>query len=282
MDITKDITKEIFEKYVPAAKTADRNTSVFNRMQQYFETGLIWLREYIFGEAFIAHLDDEDIKPIVLEYLCVNGFYLAIPSLDLVLTGTGFGVVSTQDTAPASKDRVERLRSDMCWKGLLVKSRLFKQIVKIDGWGESQIAIDQIASLYYDPEMLARFGPVNPDQSMMESWKRILTYRHDGEMSVAREISPEYYKELLKKIRTAKLTSYDHELMNHALRYIAASIVQRINGDPHIDAAIWGLRDHMERNIDNYPEYKASKLYQALHGEHYENKKEDSAFFFTA
>lgn len=83
-------------------------------------------------------------------------------------------------------------------------------------------------------------------------------------MSVAREISPEYYKALLEKIRTNKLTSYDHELMNHALRYIAASIVQRINGNPHIDAAIWGLRDHMERNIDNYPEYKASKLYQAL------------------
>jgi hypothetical protein len=38
-----------------------------------------------------------------------HAFLLAIPSLDLVLTPNGFGIVSNSNVAPASKERVERL-----------------------------------------------------------------------------------------------------------------------------------------------------------------------------
>lgn len=43
MDVTKEITKEIFEQYVPAAKMPERNTSVYNRMVPYFSLSYQYL-----------------------------------------------------------------------------------------------------------------------------------------------------------------------------------------------------------------------------------------------
>jgi len=50
------------------------------------------------------------IMPVVKRYVANESFRRAIPSLDLILTPNGFGVVSNTNVAPASKERVENLR----------------------------------------------------------------------------------------------------------------------------------------------------------------------------
>ena len=58
----------------------------------------------------ICLLDDgAPIKVTVERAVVCEAMRTVIPSLDIVLTPNGFGVVSNQNIAPASKERVERL-----------------------------------------------------------------------------------------------------------------------------------------------------------------------------
>lgn len=56
-----------------------------------------------------GYAEDNPIKIITAKLIATEVLSWAIPSLDLVLTPNGFGVVSTQNIAPASKERVDRL-----------------------------------------------------------------------------------------------------------------------------------------------------------------------------
>lgn len=63
---------------------------------------------------FIGDIELSDVeKRAACTLIAISAFYHAIPSLDLVLTPNGFGVVNSTNIAPASKERVERLRASL-------------------------------------------------------------------------------------------------------------------------------------------------------------------------
>lgn len=280
MDITKEITKEIFEQYVPAAKMPERNTSVFNRMVPYFSRSYQHLQDLLF-KGIPTLMDADDLKNAILQFVCIHAFFRAIPSLDLVLTGTGFGVVSTNDTAPASQTRVKALRDEMEWQSLMSISALLVALVRVDKWGDSAAGKNAIRSLYYDPCQINEYGPIDRNLSMAENWRRVCQYRATAEQMVKREISQEYYDALLCRLRTGKMTNADIGIYHSALNYIARSIGDMASGKPCMVPAQWELRDYMERYADMLPEYQQSKLYASIHGDRYENKPEDPTFFFV-
>lgn len=280
MDVTNEITKEIFEQYVPAAKMPERNTSVFNRMVPYFSRSYQYLQDRLFT-GMPALMDAEELKGGILQFVCIHAFFRAIPSLDLVLTGTGFGVVSTNDTAPASQTRVKALRDEMEWQSLMSISALLAMLVKTDKWGNSTAGEKAIKYLYYDPYQMSECGPIDNSLPMAENWRRVCLYRGTAEMMVRREISAEYYDALLGRLRTAQMTNADIGIYHSALDYIARSIGDMEAGKPCMVPAQWELRDYMERYADMLPEYKQSKLYASIHGDRYENQPEDPTFFFV-
>ena len=55
----------------------------------------------------------ETLRKPLEKVIASHAFMNAIPSLDLVLTPNGFGIVSNQNIAPASRERVERLRDSL-------------------------------------------------------------------------------------------------------------------------------------------------------------------------
>lgn len=279
MDVTKEITKEIFEQYVPAAKMPERNTSVFNRLLPYFSRSYQHLQDLLF-KGMPELMDAEELREGILQFVCIHAFFRAIPSLDLVLTGTGFGIVSTNDTAPASQTRVKALRDEMEWQSLLSVSALLTILVKADKWGDSTAGRNAIKYLYYSPVQINEHGPVDTNLSVADSWRMVCQYRSTAEMMVRREISAEYYDALLDRLRTAKMTNADIGIYQRALNYIARSIGDMEAGRPCMAPGQWELRDYMERYADMLPEYKQSELYAYIHGERYENKPEDPTFFF--
>ena len=62
-----------------------------------------------FADALIAMEDNEPLKMTACSVVAHEALMRAVPSLDLVLTPNGFGIVSNQNVAPASRDRVVRL-----------------------------------------------------------------------------------------------------------------------------------------------------------------------------
>lgn len=91
--------------------TAEGETSFFDKLSPFFETASEWIEEN-FAEANIIYNQvnvSGEPQELVKRLAAYHAFLLAIPSLDLVLTPNGFGIINNSNVALASKERIERL-----------------------------------------------------------------------------------------------------------------------------------------------------------------------------
>lgn len=100
--------------FLPAINMKGAPT-VFNDALDVAQQNLV---EYIIGEELETQLERRDSEDAKLLKLCqrviaVDAFLHSIPEMDLVLTDAGFGVISNQDVAPASKERIANLTAGL-------------------------------------------------------------------------------------------------------------------------------------------------------------------------
>ena len=97
-------------KYIPnVLTTVEGESSLYEKMLPYLEVATDWLCRNVIATEYPAF---QRVKgTMVQKCIVAEAFRLAVPSLDVVLTPNGFGIVSTDRIAPASKERIERLQS---------------------------------------------------------------------------------------------------------------------------------------------------------------------------
>lgn len=103
--------------------TVEGEATLFEKLTPFLETSEQWLRQNFIpddlfetiaaaSEAAETASDSAAIvalKKPVEKVIATHAFMSAVPSLDLVLTPNGFGIVSNTNIVPASKERIERL-----------------------------------------------------------------------------------------------------------------------------------------------------------------------------
>lgn len=102
-----NLTNETLRHYIPnvVAEVEDEQP-LFEKLKPFIASAKLWLEsEYLGPDDFLSSAHNE----LAMRVLVARAFADAVPSLDLILTPSGFGVVSTEAVAPASKERVERL-----------------------------------------------------------------------------------------------------------------------------------------------------------------------------
>lgn len=279
MEIKNEITKEVFERFVPVAKTPERNTSVFSRMEDMLETAYSTLVSDVIGDAFAAAAEGVGVlKTEMLRYVCLTAFVKAARSLDLVLTSTGFGIVSTESTAPASASRVNALIADLRLQALLSRERIIEHLIRIEGWGDTRQAAQCIETLFYRPEFMKRRCtlPLSAD-----NWQTVLQRVMEADSLLREEISWEYMDELLQKVRHGAMTNADIVIFEKCTAFMGdfVSNYDSTAGMPS-KVIIRQIVEQLESYPSSYPTYKDSKTYKARHAERYENRSDDPSFFF--
>lgn len=102
--ITSD---EILRHYINNALcTVEGEQTLYDRIQSELMIAQHWFIENVTPLTLVIETEDVQLASKAIAY---HAYALSIPALDLVLTPTGFGVVNNNNTAPASKDRVDRL-----------------------------------------------------------------------------------------------------------------------------------------------------------------------------
>ena len=86
-----EITKEIFESYVPSAINSD--DTLYSKVKPYFKNAEYNLQCRLLGDMTIENFP-ELLQKEISRCVVLSAMKAAIPDLDLVLTPTGFGVVS--------------------------------------------------------------------------------------------------------------------------------------------------------------------------------------------
>ena len=99
---------ELLTAYIPNVVTAvEGEKDLFTKITPHLTIAEAWLESRVVKYADIA--SNENALTYAKIIVANEGFRRAIPSLDLILTENGFGIVSDNNVAPASRDRINAL-----------------------------------------------------------------------------------------------------------------------------------------------------------------------------
>lgn len=268
------ITKDKFESFVLSSTNA--TSEVFDMITQELQDAECNLSMYVLGDDVYRALGtyNEKVVKECEKFVCLFAFKNAMPSLDLVLTPTGFGVVSNQNTVPASSDRVAKLATsianslDYCEENIYVLLRGDKV------WSESLIAKRVFSTTMWHSRILRVHGYPGANLTLLRTKNVVIA---TAEEQIKKSISPEFFEELCTSLRLNTQT----ELQELPTILIQKAICCLIDANQlGYTLQITSLLKFLDNNISEFETYKNSSAFEANHFIPYENEKEDSCFFW--
>ena len=266
-----DITQEVFEKYCYSATNC--NNHVYEAVVPQLDT----TQENLFGTLGLYAIDEPSAieKRLITTAICVKAYADTIPHLDLVLTDSGFGVVSTENITPASSERVNRLLKKL----LDMYDDAFDAILSLlrrhEEWYDSDIAKGYFSTFFWSAEYFRRKAFPEIYRRDCAKYQPLVTM---AEARIRDIIGDELVDELLACIRHNDITAHQTQVIQLIHSIISAEICDMHSADIH--PLVQTLLRFLDTMIDSFPTYKASSAYQARKSGKFENKKENGAYFF--
>lgn len=265
------ITKDEFEAAVKVARSPKDH--VYATLQEEFPSAMERLVSRVLSECGRQALSVNDgIGRLAKEYVCLDVFIREMRGLDVVLTSTGFGVVSTNDTAPASKQRVDAVEGELRVKRLRTKDRLLLELFGVKGWADSPQRRMQLPTLFMYSMMSELAGIARPKE---EDWSAAQAPLLDADFFLRDHIGHEYMDELLQQWTSGSLTDENHVLVFKIRKFLGLKIQ---GSHAAAMAAYRDIINTMERDLEHYQTYAGSEAYELNHLKPYENTEEKAAF----
>lgn len=267
-----DITRELFNKNCPAAIEPSGN--IFEAVSSFFPEAKRLIAGLIDEESIDMLNPDnirEEICSLFNRYICLQSLCLAVPHLDLVLTPTGFGVVSTDTVAPASAERVRSLRDALARDAAIAFDSLFDRLAEIPEWNDTEKARRFVWTLF---PKLQDVADITGEPMSLVLWPMWQPDINGAERSLAGKLSPELLRHLHDGVRCASLSDIEIRLVGMIKNYVKAFLKREASG---MDLELLKV---VEANLEEFPDYADSVTYRANHFERYENRRDDPCFFF--
>lgn len=274
--ITNDDT---LRQYLPNVfATVKGEVSLFDKIKVDINLAENWVIEtFVSTNTFntiCGYAEDNPIKIITAKLIATEALSWAIPSLDLVLTPNGFGVVSTQNIAPASKERVNRLIGSLAD----YRDECIGNILPALG-GESQWLTSSQA-LFFGETLFPDLAITDQVKGTGSKWERYLALRPkilDIEASLAEEFfSPELMvrlrNEVLRKTHTADLA--------RVINAIRGQVVDLLNGGLIRMRDMIDVVNHIRCYPDLFPEWHASETAKLFSPPIFTNLKTNKGYWF--
>lgn len=268
------LSKEAFEKYVPAFRDAET---------RIFEAVLPYMQQYLDKAHNVIKIPEDYAGGALVEaYVYRQAAWQALPHLDLVLTDNGFAVVSNNNLAPASRDRVAALQERLREEKADARDLLLMDLCRNTAWRETEACRRLRSSLLWCPMLLRRYGVTAADGRQVFEREynallpQVLAAGEEAALIVSRELMQWLleHQDECDEDGAADLRSVVREMCR---RFMAAVIADR---KPAVRTLAAQLQDFLNRHADDLPEYAASSKFQADNFKPYENKKDDACFFF--
>ena len=282
---TKLITSdEQLRRFVPNMfATAKGETPFYDRLLPWLETAERWLFSQFVGDGYAdSFLALDENEPVRLVAACVvthEAMLRAVPSLDLVLTPNGFGIVSNQNVAPASRDRVARLISSLETNRDNCIEQLIRYLHANSEWATGSARRWFAATLFPNIDLANLCGFTE------HRWANYLGLRSkaiDVEQRIAEEfISPEqlgvFRREVMTLFGDVTLTVMQHARVTEQLRQIVVNVLQ---GNLLNIQSLRDIVDYMRKHPDDFAEFRHSATYKLFEPPIFENKKNAHGYFF--
>ena len=267
------ITQPAFEQHVPSFRDSQPNTfeAILPTIESYLDKARTAIR--------VPPSFEQQHADLLESYIYRSAAYEALPSLDLILTDSGFAVVSNQNLAPASRERVAALRESLRQQASNARDILLINLCQDTEWRETEQCRQLRNTLLWCAMIARRHGLTAPDGRELYAQEHGAIYPSilAANESCTQLISDEQMQYLLRHQDDPNEQPEIKILTEHCRRYIAAAAKGNKSAQ-HL------LGTQIQRFINNNEEaltaYRNSSLYRANHAPRYENQKDDPTFFF--
>ena len=254
-------------------------TPFIERVAHFLDLAEDWVRTTFTSESTLnticGYTDSNEIKIICSRLVVADALRRAIPSLDIVLTPNGFGVVSTQNLAPASKPRVDRLVGSMLAHRDDCIAALLPELVGASKWLTSPQADFFGSTLFPDLGIVDAVGGATGSK-----WEKYLELRPqviDLEASLAEEwLSPG----LMSALRSENLRGDLTEKRSVIVRQVKAQILGYLKSGSFSSRRLADIVNRIRENKDDFPEWHRSETAKLFAPPVFRNEKKAKGYWF--
>lgn len=249
------------------------------RLALFLDLAEDWVKTTFTSEStfntICGYTDSNNIKILCSRLVVADALRRAIPSLDIVLTPNGFGVVNTSNLAPASKPRVDRLVGSMLAHRDDCIAALLPELVGASKWLTSSQADFFGATLFPDFSLIEATAPIQGSK-----WERYLELRSqviDLEASLAEEwLSPE----LMSALRSENLRGDLTEQRNEIVKQVKAQVVDYLRSGSFNSRRLVDIVNYIRLNAESFEEWHKSETAKLFAPLVFRNEKKASGYFF--
>ena len=254
-------------------------TPFIERVAHFLDLAEDWVSTTFTSEStfntICGYTDSNEIKIICSRLVVADALRRAIPSLDIVLTPNGFGVVSTQNLAPASKPRVDRLVGSMLAHRDDCIAALLPELVGASKWLTSSQADFFGSTLFPDLGIVDAVGGATGSK-----WEKYLELRPqviDLEASLAEEwLSPG----LMSALRSENLRGDLTEKRSVIVRQVKAQILGYLKSGSFNSRRLADIVNRIRENKDDFPEWHRSETAKLFAPPVFRNEKKAKGYWF--
>ena len=266
--------------YIPNIIASVKGETPFiERVAHFLDLAEDWVRTTFTSEStfntICGYTDSNEIKIICSRLVVADALRRAIPSLDIVLTPNGFGVVSTQNLAPASKPRVDRLVGSMLAHRDDCIAALLPELVGASKWLTSSQADFFGSTLFPDLGIVDAVGGATGSK-----WEKYLELRPqviDLEASLAEEwLSPG----LMSALRSENLRGDLTEKRSVIVRQVKAQILGYLKSGSFSSRRLADIVNRIRENKDDFPEWHRSETAKLFAPPVFRNEKKAKGYWF--
>ena len=274
------ITKSDFEQALPVGAAA--NDSVYDSVKPAIARQLSFSNDALLGVAGMQRMEELGEGSTLVNWykqlVCLSAFLSVLRQLDLVLTPTGFGVVSNDNLAPASKQRVDALEGELrtqYWKTLAMTLNLLRS----ENWGATEQARHFINHLY---DEYTFFFETHQNASATD-WDGYQQTIEDAEEMLRTKMGDRQMDDILDAFRRGdpnRLEPY-RDLISLIVKFTDTWATK---GGATLRAPVFHRLMRVLDSDDNkeyFKLYRESSNYQANHHEAFKNTKDSAGYVFN-
>lgn len=268
--IINDETK--LRAYLPnIVAPGEGESSLYDKLSSYIQDAELWALNEFIGDCDYSTSEVKDKIAQSLSTIIVNeALRSGAPSLDLVLTQDGFGIIESQSRKMASKDRVDRLITSFTSNRDNAIFRLMDYLNKVSGWIDSSAA-SKFNDVFFKVDWIKHLTPVDMYDTYLSLYPRISEFCG---IIADNYLSREYLESLCRSLYS-QVTLIDCRIMRELKTIIIQSLKQNMLNVPRLESLV----NYIRINESDYPLWSNSIVASYYNPVKYENKQENHGYW---
>lgn len=281
-------SEEILRKYIPNVLASVKGeVPLIDKLTPFLDLAEEWLSHTFTSEAtldtIVGYPDSSVIKIYACKVVVCEAFKNAVPSLDLVLTPNGFGIVNNSNVVPASKERVNRLIDSLEAERVNAIRLLLSSLPGDATWITSNQCEYFSATMFPNLDICDYLGVAH------QQWKKYQEVRAtllEIEQHIATQfLGQEQFDVFRKEAMSPSSTSYLMKYVIRSLRAYEAQVLKNKLSTPEPTVctpptALVSIVNIIRNNPDEFPLWHNSAVAELFSPKVFENKNRDTGYWF--